>query len=77
MVRQSKPVRFIDACIQEHEVVQSFANRVEAQFIVPKAEDLKLSVKGITKQIANEKYPARKKMLKQIRTEIQTIIDSL
>lgn len=63
--------------MSERELTQHFGTRVEAPFKPVSLTTLKSCVAGIQKQMFNERYPDRKKLLRSIKKDIQQLIKEL
>jgi hypothetical protein len=62
------------AQLTEFELKSSFAQRVKAEPVVIPLHAVLDSIKGITNEIENERYPDRKKKLKQIKRQLEDLI---
>jgi hypothetical protein len=63
--------------MSERDLIQSFGTRVEYPLVLMEYEVLKISLQGIVKQIANEKYKDRRDKLKAIRDELKQLIEAV
>jgi hypothetical protein len=63
--------------MSERDLIQSFGTRVEYPLVLMEYEVLKISLHGIVKQIANEKYKDRRDKLKAIRDELKQLIEAV
>ncbi len=63
--------------MEERDLIQLFGCRVRAPFVQMDIQALQVPYDGICKQIVNERYPDRKKKLKEIRKEIKLLIKDL